>query len=290
MANRRANTQMFALSSPPPDQVQVGSGRYRLVRVFKHDFFAATCLYEPIAETGQAQATGGGGAGPQPRPLSPIVVKFGRVQAFCGLPMAWYGRMMRRHEEGIYRTIAGVPGVPPWIACIDDATYAIGYIDALPLDHFDSPPPGLFDRLKLIIDAIHARGVAYCDANKRSNILIDPAGNAYLVDYQIAFRRRDELPWPLRSLVAAAVRYVQRSDMYHLYKHKRRLAPDELRPEERELSRRRGLLHTIHRKLTDPWRALRRKFLRKQHASGQLVSPTAAMEDHHQPEKATWRG
>jgi hypothetical protein len=72
-------------------------------------------------------------------------------------------------------------------------------------------------------------------------------------------------------------------------KHKRRLAPNELAPEEEALSRRRTGLHALHRKLTKPWRALRRRFLRRQHASGRLKSPTAELEDHHQPEKATWR-
>jgi len=78
-------------------------------------------------------------------------------------------------------------------------------------------------------------------------------------------------------------------DLYHLYKHKRRLAPDELTPEEDALSRKRSGVHLLHRKLTKPYRALRRGFLKKQFEKGSLESPTAALEDHHQPEKATWR-
>ena len=58
---------------------------------------------------------------------------------------------------------------------------------------------------------------------------------------------------------------------------------------EEALSRRRTGLHVLHRKLGKPWRALRRGFLRKQHESGRLESPTANLEDHDQPEKATWR-
>ena len=90
-------------------------------------------------------------------------------------------------------------------------------------------------------------------------------------------------------IIPAFVKYVQQADIYHIYKHKRRLCPAELTEQEKALSHRRRPLHTLHRKLTDPWRAFRRKFLATRHAKGLLVSPTEELEDHYQPEKATWR-
>jgi len=273
MNSRGRNTQLFALPQPPPETVELAGCVYRLVRVFKHDFYAATCLYETAEAVDIPRA----------------VVKFGRTQAFCGVPLDWLGRRMRMHEEDIYRALAGLAGVPRWAGGLDDATYAIEYIDAVPLDHLDTPPAGFFDRLLDLFGAVHARGVAYSDANKRSNILVDDAGEPFLIDYQISFRRRDDWPWPFRNLLAAAVRYIQRADLYHVYKHKRRLSPDEMTPMERDLSRRRGPLHRLHRKLTKPYRSLRRRFLRDQYRAGRLKSPTANLEDHDQPEKATWR-
>jgi hypothetical protein len=264
---------MFALRDPPPEAVTLGGSTYRLVRVFKHDFFAATCLYEAAGEA----------------EIPTVVVKFGRTQPFCGLPMDWYGRLLCKHERGIYEALAGVEGVPRWAGCVSETTYAVEYIDAVPLDHLDAPPAGFFDRLLAVFEAIHERGVAYGDANKRSNILVDAAGRPFVIDYQIALRYRDDWPWPARQVLAAAVRYAQRGDVYHLYKHKRRLSPHELTDAEEAASRRRGLLHTIHRKLTKPWRSFRRRFLQRQYESGRLESPTADLEDHDQPEKATWR-
>lgn len=266
---------MFALSEAPPTTVEIAGARYGLVRVFKHDFYAATCLY-------QARD-----AGSDPEK---IVVKFGRTRDFCGLGAAWLGELMRAHEEAIYRDLAGVAGVPRWVGSLGSAGYAIEHIDGVPLDHLaDAPPPGFFDRLRKVFDEIHARGVGYSDANKRSNILVGPGGEPFVVDYQISIRRRDDWPWPLRAIARGLVAYVVGKDLYHLYKHKRRLCPDELTNEEDALSRDRGGLHLLHRKLTNPWRVLRRRFLRGQYESGRLVSPTAEMEDHHQPEKATWR-
>ena len=287
MPKRPRNAEMFALTQPPAERLVLGGAAYRLVRVFKHDFWAATCLYELVSSSREPGASGqrlARSVAAFPR----IVVKMGRTQPLWGLPMAWYGRWLADHEQDIYMALAGIDGVPRWAGRLSDTAYAIEYIDARPLDHVERPPAGFFDRLRVIFDAIHARGVAYGDANKRSNILVTDDGRPFLIDYQISIRRRDGWPWPLRPILAAAVAYLQAKDIYHLYKHKRRLAADELRPEEEELSRRRGGLHGLHRRLAKPYRALRRRVLQTQYQAG-MRSPTEKLEDHYQPEKETWR-
>jgi len=271
MRTRSTNKQMFALGEPPPETIELAGRRYRLVRVFKHDFWAATCLYSPQA------------------PGTKVVAKFGRSQDFCGLPMNWVGRLLSRREEAVYKALESIDGVPRWMGRIGDIGYAVEYVHARPLDHLAAPPDGFFDRLRELFDAVHARGVAYCDANKRSNILIGPSGKPFLIDYQISIRRRDDLPLPIRSIVRRFVDYMCRKDLYHLYKHKRRLRPDELTEVEDALSRERTSLHLVHRKLTKPYRTVRRWFLRRQYQKGRLLSPTADLEDHYQPEKAKWR-
>jgi hypothetical protein len=217
------------------------------------------------------------------------VAKLYRTQPFCGFPLAWLGRASRDHERAIYAALSGVSGLPRWVDSLGESGFAVECLDARPIDHFERPPGGYFERLRAVFDAVHARGVAYVDANKRSNILVDSAGRAYLIDFQISLRRRDDLPWPIRPLFAAVVRWLQRQDLYHLYKHKRRLSPGELTDQEQALSRRRGPWHWVHRKLIKPYKRLRRGFLRRQHQAGRLVSPSAGLENHHQPEKETWR-
>ena len=130
--SRRGNTQLFALSQPPPTTLALAGKDYHLVRVFKHDFFAATCMYE--ADAGDATDW----------PPRRIVVKFGRTQGFCGLGLAWYGRWLAAHEEDIYRAVAGVKGVPRWVGRVGQTGYAMEFIQGRPLDHLDSPPPGFF--------------------------------------------------------------------------------------------------------------------------------------------------
>ncbi len=273
MPPRRHNTQMFALSAPPPTELVVASCRYRLVRVFKHDFWAATSLYQAI----------------EPAEIPRIVVKFYRQQMFWGLNLEWVGHFSREHERMIYQALEGIEGIPRCVGCIGQAGIAIEYIEALPLDHGLTLPAGYFDQLRRIFDQVHERGVAYVDANKRSNMLVGVDGKAWLIDFQISIRRRDDLLWPLQAISAWAVQYMQEKDLYHLYKHKRRLAKAELRPEEEAISYHRTGMHWLHTQLTNPYRRVRRFLLRRQYTKGNLVSPTAKLEDHFQPEKKTWR-
>ena len=274
MTSRSSNPQMFALPAAPPEEWSVGGQVYRLGGVFKHDFWAATCLYETNLKSRF------------PR----LVVKFGRSHGFAGIPLRWIGTLLTDHEEAIYHRLAGLDCIPGWAGRLDEVTCAIEYVDADPLDHLapEDLPAEFFDRLRTVFDAVHARGVAYGDANKKSNILVRD-GLPMLIDFQIALRTRDDWPPPLRHLARRVVRYLQAKDLYHLYKHKRRMHPQHLTPDEETLSRRRSPLHKFHRRLTKPYRSLRRRFLGEQFSKGRLTSPTADLEDHHQPEKDSWR-
>ena len=84
----------------------------------------------------------------------------------------------------------------------------------------------------------------------------------------------------MSRLVARAVTYMTAKDLYHLYKHKRRMCRDALTAEEETLSRQRGFLHGLHRKLMKPLKRVRRRVLRRQYRTGKLASPTAELEDH----------
>ncbi len=275
MPRQKHNMQMFALRTAPPEVLEIDGAEYRLGRVFKHDFWAATCLYETAVES--------------PAVCPKVVVKFGREHSFLGLPLKWVGVMLADHEEAIYARLAGLTGVPKWVGRLSATCYAIEYVQSVPLDHVETLSPGFFERLREVFDAIHERGVAYGDANKKSNILVTADGLPVVIDFQISLRRRSDWPKLPRRMLDRVVDYLIGKDIYHLYKHKRRLAAAELTPEEDALSRKRSGLHLLHRKLTKPYRALRRNFLKKQYEQGRLESPTASLENHHQPEKETWR-
>lgn len=282
MSRQRPNTQLFALSHPPLAELTVRGYRYRLLKVFKHDFFAATALYEAM----DASA-----------PWPKLVIKAGREQVFCGMPLDWIGQELLKREQRAHERLDGVPGVQRWVAQLSETAYALEFIEGRTLDTLEAPPPPLFfEKLREMLDAIHARRAAYCDLNKRSNIVVQENGEPALIDFQVTEVEREfptgkwaRLLAPFAYLQRRYLSYLQHLDLYHLYKHKRRLLPEALTPEEEKLSLRQGRIVRLHRRLVTPMRQMRRNFLTRQHQSGRLVSPSAHLEDHDQPEKETWR-
>lgn len=78
---------MFALSGKPPVTLEIDGLQYRLGQVFKHDFWAAACLY--VCDDASAK-------------FKKVVVKFGREHSFGLLAMRWIGCAMVAHECDIY--------------------------------------------------------------------------------------------------------------------------------------------------------------------------------------------
>lgn len=268
MKNKPNN--MFALPGQPAGKLTIAGCEYKLGKVFKHDFWAAACLYITDDEAAE---------------FSHVVVKFGRETPLGLLYLKWIGQLMVSHECKVYKQLEGINGIPKFIERISPTCFAIEYVDSKPLDHYEKPPVGFFDQLEKIMRDIHSRDVAYVDSNKRSNILVRSSDSApVVIDFQISIRKHNGnlLLWPW-------IKYFQEKDIYHIFKHKRRMSPDELTEEQLEISRKRTGLHKLHRKLTKPYRAMRRDYLNKKMNSGNLISPTAELETHHQPEKESWR-
>ena len=128
-------------------------------------------------------------------------------------------------------------------------------------------PAEFWAKLDAAIRAVHSRGVAYVDSNKAENVLIGEDGRPYLIDFQIAWhcgqRTRHALGrWWLARL--------QREDLYHVLKHKRRFARHSMTSGELESVRRRSLLIRVHRAINHPYRMVRRPLLRWLRRTGRV--------------------
>jgi len=224
-----------------PSELSVGTISYRLVRTFKHDFFAATGLYEPaedkIPEAGSAP---------------PLVLKVNRRQSFLGIPLNWLGRRLQRHEIRILRQLQDLDQVPKLIGPWEKTGFLYEYIEGCSLDEKPELPDSFFDDLETLLAQIHARNICYVDFNKRGNILAGRDGRPYLIDFQIS--RYWKRPGRL-------CRILQREDRYHLLKHKRRLRPDLLSEQERQDSYRRSFWIRLHRAVAGPFRFVRRRLM-----------------------------
>jgi len=226
-----------------PEVIECQGGRYQRVETFKHDFFAATGLYRG--------------------PDGLIVVKLGRTNPlFCGLPLRWIGRFLARHEIRIYRLLHDLPGVPQYIGPVGETGFAHAFVPGHPLGRREPVSDTFFDELGRLLAAVHARQIAYVDLNKRQNILVGDDGRPYLIDFQIALH----LPragWRGGSAAQWVLGRFQRADRYHLLKHKRRLRPDLLTPDERAEVERLSVWIRLHRLVARPLTHVRRAILRR---------------------------
>lgn len=145
---------------------------------------------------------------------------------FAGL----VGPLLVWRETSALAQLEGTPGVPRLFRKIGSRAFLMEYLRGA--DKARKQPvtarPDFFERLRQLVDRVHARGVAHCDMRRSGNILVDEKGNPYLVDFvSCAFLR----PWwhPLGWLFPLLCQ----ADRDAIIKLKHRAAPELLTDEER---------------------------------------------------------
>ncbi len=249
MRNHLKNALYACGTAGMPRSVSIADRRWSLVRTFKHDFFAATGLYQAAQHQGDAPER--------------MVLKIGRIQSFLGFPLAWLGRFLKRREVRLLQYLESLEQVPRLVGEYGRNGFAYRYIEGRSLDEKPDVPDCFFDDLEQLLQAIHRLDVCYLDFNKRGNILVGTDKRPHLIDFQISVRLGGRWCRPLRTML-------QREDCYHLLKHKRRLRPDLMTEAERQHAQRRSAAIRIHRFVTVPLRTARRRLLRRLHRKGLL--------------------
>ena len=241
--SRPLPTWLLALGTDSlPQQIIVQQKKYHLQKLFKHDFWAASGLYS----NGSSQ----------------VVLKVYRRQDLLGLPMNWLGRRLAKREISFYHCLQDLPGIARFLGNFGSNGFVHAYIPGQTLLEYPktSIANDFFDQLVDLMRSVHERGISYIDANKRDNVIVGTDGRPYLIDFQISWRPN---PRGLTGLSRRALLFMQRIDLYHLFKHKSRLRPDLMRPEEWQLRRNPGLLLGLHRLVAVPFREFRRTTLRR---------------------------
>ena len=239
MLRHRLRNDLYACGTVGlPKTAFIAGRQWALRRTYKHDFFAATGLYESLEDVADHI------------PPQRVVLKISRVQSFLGLPTAWFGRYLKNREYRFLQQLQSIDQVPQLVGEYGRNGFVYRYIEGWSLDEKPSLPDTFFDDLKGLLRRIHQSGMCYVDFNKRGNILIGSDGRPYLIDFQICMK-------PFRFWR----KMLQREDFYHLLKHKRRLRPDLLTENEKAISLHRSPAIRVHRFLTIPLRTLRRRLL-----------------------------
>lgn len=222
-----------------PETIEYADRILARLTVFKHDFFAATGLYGD--SKGKA------------------VLKIGRRAGLFGLPLSFIGKYLTDREVRLLSASAGIPGVAGVLATFSRNCLLREYIAGHPLSRNDTPNDEFFPELLRIINSIHARGMAYVDLEKPENILVGDDGRPYLIDFQISWKSDGRLGrvWPFRWFLGV----LQQADRYHLYKHWRRLRPDQIDAETEARMSRPPFWIRWHRFFFRPITLLRRQIL-----------------------------
>src|SRR3954471_5942987 len=194
-----------------PREFRLGETVWRHTFTVKHDFYAATGFYQD--EHGNK-----------------AVLKMGRSADFGGFSLEWLGRFLCLREMRFYNKLSDLPNVPKVLGTVGRTGFVHEYVEGRPLSKKRPVPDGFFAQLFELLDELHRRDIAYVNTNKPENILLGDDGRPHLIDFQISWDLHELGDWWLNRWCLGRL---QREDFYHILKHKSRLRPDELTPDER---------------------------------------------------------
>ncbi|HBC85529.1 MAG TPA: hypothetical protein DCZ94_01105 [Lentisphaeria bacterium] len=238
-SQKRYDRLLALLGREIPSEFEAEGRKWRKLKAFKHDFFAATGLYES-------------------EKCEKAVLKIFRPYSYYGIPYGLLSRWQAAHEEKIYKRLQDTGNVPKWIGRYGRTGIIHQYVPGTDLSYDAKLKDDFFEELEKLLKMMHGRGMAYLDTNKPDNILIGEDGRPYLIDFQITwiqpFFPLNLLAWPLFSIF-------KNSDIYHLKKHYRKCFPGRISDEEFEKMR--PWYIRLHRMIATPVRRRRRDYLRK---------------------------
>jgi hypothetical protein len=243
MSKNTRSTPAWLLALGPenlPETIILAGRSYRMVRPFKHDFFAATALYESGDEK--------------------VVLKIGRTSRLLGLSTRWIGEVMSRHEFRLLELAQGLGGIPRLVGRWQATGLVHEYIEGRPLNKGDRPPDNFFPRLSELLGRLHERSIAYVDLEKPENVLLGDDGRPYLFDFQISWHLRAQR-FGGSEVARLVLDVLQQSDCYHLLKHWRKLRPDQLDPSRLASATRIPFWIKWHRAVFRPMTLARRQVL-----------------------------
>jgi len=109
-----------------------------------------------------------------------------------------------KREVKALQHLDGTPGIPRFLGQIDRLSFAIEFIEGRPISgiHKGEMPPEVFGRMAKVVAAMHARGVAHGDLKRRSNLLLTPQNEVFIIDFAASIVARGPISRKLMRAVA----------------------------------------------------------------------------------------
>ena len=100
------------------------------------------------------------------------------------------GRWLTRHEQNVYRALAGIDLVPRLLGAIDAYAFVMEYRPGRLLSRSlkEELPRDFLSELERGVAEMHDRGIVHLDLSHRSNVLLGEDGRPVLLDFASAVR------------------------------------------------------------------------------------------------------
>ena len=176
-------------------------------------------------------------------------------------------RSLADREAGHLERLAGIRGIPRLLARPSPDSLMREWIDGTTLREIDHVPDTVFPALRELLAAVHARGVAYADLAKEENVVVDPSGHPWLVDFQISVAKG--------SWLGAFAARLMKADRYHLARHVKRRRPDQLTDDDlRALADGKSVISRLHKSLVKkPYNLVTRRLVKRWSGAGEGRRP-----------------
>lgn len=164
-------------------------------------------------------------------------------------------RFLVWREAKAFRRLQGIRGVPAFYGTEGGLVLIMEAIPGRPvegLEHEQMLAPEFFEKLRNVVRAFHARGIAHCDLKRAPNILLGRDGEPYVVDWSAAITASEFRIFPLSRIY----RRFLLDDCNAVVKLQLRHAPDAVSPPELKRYHSRGRIERIARRVRDRSREL----------------------------------
>lgn len=120
-----------------------------------------------------------------------------------------WARAIAGREVRALRRLAGIRGVPQIFGAAGPEAFILELMqaDRLPKTDTTPPPDSYWADARRLIGEMHARGVAHGDL-RRKNLMISPQGEAVLIDFATAMRRRKGWAAPFFNFLYNRCRHI----------------------------------------------------------------------------------
>lgn len=167
-------------------------------------------------------------------------------------PMRWLSTLMLRREARVYALLKHFPAVPRCYGLLRNRYLVLDYIEGVSMRHAEIDDRAtFFSELLKAIQALHERGIAHSDLQKKENLLVVGRQHPCLLDFGAAVVCKPGFA-PFNHL---HYRFAQRLDFNQWAKLKYRGRFEELSEIDRPFYRR-SAVEKIAREVKRAWRRL----------------------------------